>query len=84
MGYLLLVFLLIVFFVFMGLRMGKLEPQRPKILVPLVLVSLLIIVGAIMTQTPWYSELLTQLTNWYNTGNTEVFLVWLYGYLQSL
>ncbi|WXG41025.1 MAG: hypothetical protein WED07_09690 [Candidatus Freyarchaeum deiterrae] len=56
MAYLLLVFLLIVLFVYLGLHMAKLEPYRPKILVPLIFVSVLIVVASIVIQEPWWAN----------------------------
>ncbi|MEM2135679.1 MAG: hypothetical protein QXR19_01855 [Candidatus Jordarchaeaceae archaeon] len=61
MGYLLLVFLIIVAFVFYGLYIGKFEPHKPKILLPLLLVALIIIVAAILTQRSWWAEFLQYL-----------------------
>lgn len=61
MGYLLLVFLAVVIFVFYGLYVAKLEPYKPKILVPLILISLLIVVAAFLTLEPWWAEFLQYL-----------------------
>ncbi|MFB0560217.1 MAG: hypothetical protein ACETWM_03120 [Candidatus Lokiarchaeia archaeon] len=62
MGYLLLVFIAVVLFVFYGLYFGKLQPQKPKILIPLILISLLIIVAAFLTLDPWWAEFLQYLS----------------------
>ncbi|MGQ9721562.1 MAG: hypothetical protein ACUVXA_09610 [Candidatus Jordarchaeum sp.] len=63
MGLLLLVFLAVVVFVFYGLHAAKLEPQKPKILIPLVVISILIVVAAFLTQKPWWTEFLQALNN---------------------
>jgi hypothetical protein len=56
MAYILLVFLIIVFSVFLGLHIAKLEPYRPRILVPLILVSILIVAASILIQKPWWAD----------------------------
>ena len=63
MGYTLLVFLAVVLFVFCGLYVAKLGPQKPKILVPLMVISLLIVASAFLTVKPWWAEFLQYLSS---------------------
>jgi len=46
---------------FLGLYAEKLDPRKPKILIPLILVGVLIVVAAILTQKPWWDEFLQAL-----------------------
>ena len=61
MSYLLLAFLAVILFVFYGLYAEKLDPRKPRILIPLILVGVLIVVAAILTQKPWWGEFLQAL-----------------------
>jgi len=84
MGYLLVAYLVIVFFVFLGLHINRFEPYKPKTLIPIILVSAVIVIAAILTQRPWWSDFLQSLNNWWTTISTWGWTVWLINFLQSL
>ncbi|MEM3586764.1 MAG: hypothetical protein QXO71_05505 [Candidatus Jordarchaeaceae archaeon] len=84
MGYLLLVYLVIVLFVFLGLYINRLEPHKPKTFIPLILVSVTIVAAAILTQRPWLSDFLQSLNDWWTTVSIWGWTTWLINFLQSL
>ncbi len=81
MGYILLVFLAVPVAVYYGLHVKKIGPNSPRILVPLVLVSVLIVATAFLTKEPSWSEFLKWLNDWWTQWSTWTLWSWLQGFL---